>query len=108
MNRGDEATTLAWQSEPGARRYARNPGIPAPAEHAAWFVRALADPDCLLSAREIRHRPVGAPSTTAGREDTTRDWLPLSGPVVLGLTAGASTPNNIVGQVIERLERYTR
>jgi 4-hydroxy-3-methylbut-2-enyl diphosphate reductase IspH len=25
----------------------------------------------------------------------------------VGLTAGASTPNNIVGQVIETLERFT-
>jgi 4-hydroxy-3-methylbut-2-enyl diphosphate reductase IspH len=27
--------------------------------------------------------------------------------VTVGLTAGASTPNNIVGQVIETLERFT-
>jgi 4-hydroxy-3-methylbut-2-enyl diphosphate reductase IspH len=26
---------------------------------------------------------------------------------VVGLTAGASTPNNIVGQVIQRLERFS-
>jgi 4-hydroxy-3-methylbut-2-enyl diphosphate reductase IspH len=26
---------------------------------------------------------------------------------VVGLTAGASTPNNIVGEVIETLERFT-
>ena len=36
------------------------------------------------------------------REEVTRGWLP-AGPIRLGLTAGASTPNNIVGQVIERL-----
>jgi 4-hydroxy-3-methylbut-2-enyl diphosphate reductase len=65
----------------------------------------IADPDCLLSPREIRYRPVGAPSTLAGREQLAADWLP-SGDVVVGLTAGASTPNNIVGQVIERLERF--
>ena len=28
----------------------------------------IADPDCLSSADEIRHRPVGVPSTTANRE----------------------------------------
>jgi 4-hydroxy-3-methylbut-2-enyl diphosphate reductase len=37
----------------------------------------------------------------------SEDWLPASGPVVIGLTAGASTPNNIVGQVIETLEKFT-
>jgi 4-hydroxy-3-methylbut-2-enyl diphosphate reductase len=29
-------------------------------------------------------------------------WLP-DGPVTVGLTAGASTPNNVVGEVVERL-----
>ena len=66
----------------------------------------IADPECLVSADEIRHRPVGAPSTTANREAVTRGWLPSAGRVVVGLTAGASTPNNIVGQVIERLELF--
>jgi 4-hydroxy-3-methylbut-2-enyl diphosphate reductase len=63
----------------------------------------IAEPDCLLSATEIRHRPIGAPSTTAVPEAITPEWLP-DGPVSVGLTAGASTPNNIVGQVISRLE----
>ena len=66
----------------------------------------IADPACLVSKSEIRYRPVGPPSTTAGREEIARDWLPADGPVVIGLTAGASTPNNIVGQVIRRLEEF--
>ncbi len=66
----------------------------------------IADPDCMLSADEIRHRPVGAPSTTVGVAEITRGWLPASGPVVVGLTAGASTPNNIVGEVIRKLEGF--
>ena len=68
----------------------------------------IADPDCLVSPDELRHRPIGAPSTTAGLEQTTRRWLPASGPLVVGLTAGASTPNNIVGQVMKKLEAFTR
>lgn len=68
----------------------------------------VADPDCLVSAEELRHRPVGAPSTTVGREETTRDWLPREGRLEIGLTAGASTPNNIVGQVIKKLDEYCR
>jgi len=66
----------------------------------------VADPDCLLSAERIRHRPVGAPSTAQAAEVVTENWLPATGRVVIGLTAGASTPNNIVGQVIETLERF--
>lgn len=63
----------------------------------------IADPDCLVSAAEIRHRPIGQPSTAAARETVTRDWLP-AGAIVVGLTAGASTPNNLVGQAIRRLQ----
>ena len=66
----------------------------------------VADPECMTTAIEIRHRPVGAPSTTVGIEDVTCGWLPESGPVVIGLTAGASTPNNIVGEVIRKLEQF--
>jgi 4-hydroxy-3-methylbut-2-enyl diphosphate reductase len=67
----------------------------------------IADPDCLVSGSEVRHRPIGAPSTAAVAETITRDWLPM-GPLKIGLTAGASTPNNIVGQVIERIEALAR
>jgi len=50
---------------------------------------------------------VGPPSTAAPSEVITEDWLPPSGRIIVGLTAGPSTPNNIVGQVIETLERFT-
>ena len=66
----------------------------------------IAEPECLVSASEIRYRPVGAPSTVKGKEEVARGWLPATGRLTVGLTAGASTPNNIVGQVIERLERF--
>jgi 4-hydroxy-3-methylbut-2-enyl diphosphate reductase len=64
----------------------------------------IAEPGCLVSATEIRHRPIGVPSTAPVPETASFDWLP-PGPLSIGLTAGASTPNNIVGQVIERLEK---
>jgi 4-hydroxy-3-methylbut-2-enyl diphosphate reductase len=67
----------------------------------------IADPGCLVSADRIRHRPIGAPSTTTAPEIETADWLPREGHVTIGLTAGASTPNNIVGQVMETLARFT-
>src|SRR5690606_24982245 len=66
----------------------------------------VAEPDGLVSAGEIRHRPVGAPSTVTGIETQSRDWLPTDGMLRIGLTAGASTPNNIVGEVIRRLDRF--
>jgi 4-hydroxy-3-methylbut-2-enyl diphosphate reductase len=62
----------------------------------------IAEPDCLVSAGEIRHRPVGGKSEVA-----TAGWLPVSGPVSIGLTSGASTPDNLVGAVVARLAALT-
>jgi 4-hydroxy-3-methylbut-2-enyl diphosphate reductase len=53
-------------------------------------------PDC-LEGEAVRHRPVGSHD-----EVRTRGWFP-GGRVTVGITAGASTPNNIVGEVIERV-----
>ena len=67
----------------------------------------IADPSCLVSAEEIRHRPVdGTASRPANDEVTTRDWLPASGTVTVAVTSGASTPDSTVGEVIQRLSTY--
>ena len=58
----------------------------------------IADPTSLISAAEILHKPVDASS-----EMTAADWLP-AGPLTVGLTSGASTPDNLVGAVIRRLD----
>jgi 4-hydroxy-3-methylbut-2-enyl diphosphate reductase len=63
----------------------------------------IAEPANLVSPTEIRHRPIGVPSTAVVEPSTSGNWLP-DGDVLLGLTAGASTPNSIVGAIIERLE----
>ena len=51
-----------------------------------------------LVGAAVHHRPVGVHSTEAVAET----WLP-EGRVTVGLTAGASTPNNVVGEVVERV-----
>jgi 4-hydroxy-3-methylbut-2-enyl diphosphate reductase len=66
----------------------------------------IAEPGCLESRTLIRHRPVGAPSTAKGVETRSSGWLPRAPNLVIGLTAGASTPNNIVGEVIRRLDGF--
>ncbi|MFN7917972.1 MAG: 4-hydroxy-3-methylbut-2-enyl diphosphate reductase [Vicinamibacterales bacterium] len=63
----------------------------------------VADPDCLVSAQDIRHRPVGAKY-----EVTATGWLPAGGPVTVGVTSGASTPDNLVAVAIEKLVEFCR
>jgi 4-hydroxy-3-methylbut-2-en-1-yl diphosphate reductase len=61
----------------------------------------IADPDGLVSESEIRYKPV-----RGKQEITATNWLP-AGPLTVGLTSGASTPDNLVEAVIRRLEVLT-
>lgn len=69
----------------------------------------IADADCLVSENEIRHRPAHK-SNQGGLDDssevTSRDWLPIAGTVSVAVTAGASTPDSIVGDAISRLSTF--
>lgn len=51
----------------------------------------------LIAANLIEHRDLGRKALVR-----TRDWLP-QGPVTVGVTAGASTPDRVVAEVIARL-----
>jgi 4-hydroxy-3-methylbut-2-en-1-yl diphosphate reductase len=60
----------------------------------------IADATCIDPERgTIRHKPELAADAP---EELTEAWLP-SGPLTIGLTAGASTPNNKIGETIERI-----
>ncbi len=58
----------------------------------------IADVPALVSASEVLHKPV-----KGSAEAVAKGWLPATGPLAVGMTAGASTPDYIVGRVVERL-----
>ncbi len=57
----------------------------------------IKDAECILSKHEIEHKPLGSKTTTAASS-----WLP-EGPVTIAVTAGASTPNRVIEEVIRRI-----
>ena len=57
----------------------------------------VANAGCLVSRETIRHKPLHATV-----EVDSGGWLP-AGPLIIGVTAGASTPNSEVGVTIDRL-----
>ena len=59
----------------------------------------VSDANCIDVERgTVRHLPPGATV-----EIETAAWLAASGPVRVGLTAGASTPNNKIGEAVSRV-----
>lgn len=60
----------------------------------------VADGDA-ISGDAIRHKPPGTPLDPREEVEET-GWLP-TGPVKIGLTAGASTPNSQIGLAISRI-----
>lgn len=67
------------------------------ARHTATY--HIADASCIDAERgTIRFKPIGTPVDTPEVEAV--DWL-MPGPISVGMTAGASTPNNKIGEAIE-------
>jgi 4-hydroxy-3-methylbut-2-enyl diphosphate reductase len=64
---------------------------------ASYHIEDAAD---IISADEIHHKPAGRKE-----EIVTRGWLPAEAKVI-GITAGASTPNNQIGETIERVVNF--
>ncbi len=60
----------------------------------------VASGDC-INGDTIRHKPPGTPLDPR-EEVEEKDWLP-EGPVRIGLTAGASTPNSQIGLALGRI-----
>ena len=100
----DLAVVIGGYNSSNTRNLARICAERIPAYH-------IADPACLVSAAELRHRPLSAPLRSAPAEPdagqvTAHDWFPPRGPVTVAVTAGASTPDSIVGKVIEKLAAF--
>ncbi|HEY0928631.1 MAG TPA: 4-hydroxy-3-methylbut-2-enyl diphosphate reductase [Gemmatimonas sp.] len=60
----------------------------------------IADPDEIdVAGNHVRYRRIGAKH----HEDEMQPWLSTEGPLRIGITAGASTPNNKIGQAVARV-----
>lgn len=62
----------------------------------------IADPDDIdVAANRVRYRRIGAHH----EEAESAPWIGTDGPLRIGITAGASTPNNKIGEAIARVFR---
>jgi 4-hydroxy-3-methylbut-2-enyl diphosphate reductase len=60
----------------------------------------IADPDEIdVTNNGVRYRRIAKHHV----EDTMQPWIPTSGTLRVGITAGASTPNNKIGQAVARV-----
>ena len=60
----------------------------------------IADPDEIdVTLNRVRHRPIGPHHA----EVEQAPWLPTTGALRVGITAGASTPNNKIGEAVARI-----
>jgi len=60
-----------------------------------YFIR---NADCIDSADSIRHFNIHAK-----KEITSREWLPTRAHLTVGITAGASCPNNLIEETIQKI-----
>ena len=100
-HRFDLAVVIGGYNSSNTRNLARICAERIPTYH-------IAEPACLVSAAELRHQPLNAMACAAARaarsaQAVARDWLPVDGETTIAVTAGASTPDNVVGEVIEKL-----
>ncbi len=94
----DLMLVIGGYNSSNTRNLARLAGRRVPTYH-------IADASDLVSGREVRHRPVDDGRRPVPIAETlSTDWLPDLPLVTIGLTAGASTPDSAVGQVIDRLD----
>ena len=100
-HRFDLAVVIGGYNSSNTRNLARICAQRLPTYH-------IAAPTCLVSASELRHQPLNAAPGAAGAgalpaQTVTRNWLPQEGDTTIAVTAGASTPDSVVGEVIEKL-----
>ena len=57
------------------------------------------------SAIDVERGTIRHAGAQPNAEEDSAGWLPLEGPVRVGLTAGASTPNNKIGDAVARVFR---
>jgi 4-hydroxy-3-methylbut-2-enyl diphosphate reductase IspH len=66
----------------------------------AWFIE---DAGGILSQREL-----ATINLASDERIVARDWLPSRRPLRIGVLAGASSPEIVIGEVLQRLARFLK
>ncbi len=74
MQEADLAKVLLWRNAPEIRRWMLNADEISPENHAAWFLRASADPDRALLLVEVKGAPIGFVQFSGLRSREAPEW----------------------------------
>jgi UDP-2,4-diacetamido-2,4,6-trideoxy-beta-L-altropyranose hydrolase len=99
----DEALLLAWQREPGMRKYFRDPAVPEATDHQAWCAARLTDPFGVCEIILVDDRPVGMV-----RFDPAPDGTPDAPGEVSVLVSGSEQGKGTGSAALMALRRLLR
>lgn len=95
VTRDDCKLILAWQREPGMRRYFNTPQAPTQTEHEAWFEKKLTDPLCVFEITLVNGHAAGVLRLDASeKQDNTYEVSILIATAYQGCSVASASLKN--------------